>query len=55
MLAAGKERQWLTAWDKWQEEGKFLSFGFSFLFSMKENNPQTSERNISKEKLEIQD
>ena len=53
----GKQRKRVagTPWVRWQEEEKFLNFNSSFLFSMKENNPQTNERNIYKEKLDILD
>lgn len=50
MFEASKKREWLV---RWQEEETFLNFNSSFLFSMKENNPQTNERNIYKEKLDI--
>lgn len=44
----------LTCWDRWQEEEKFLSFKFLYLFFVKKNNSQTDERNVYKEKWEIQ-
>ena len=45
---ANKGSGWFPG-DRWQEEEKFFNLISSFLFSMKENNPQTNENNIYRE------
>ena len=49
---ANKGSGWFPG-DRWQEEEKFFNLISSFLFSMKENNPQTNENNIYREYLDI--
>lgn len=49
---ANKGSGWFPG-DRWQEEEKFFNCISSLLFSMKENNPQSNENNIYKEKLDL--